>query len=253
MASYTPPTESTLYTDRTWAVLAIWPCHLCHVGPRGLQQARRDDLDFLDGTVHLAGGVVLDLAHNRERLVVKHLAEDNVLAIEPGSGDGGDEELGAVGVGACVCHGQLSGLHVRELEVLVLKLGSVDALAAPAVSTGEVAALEHEVGDDTVELAALISETWLSSAELLEVLYSLGDFFIVKTHLDGTRRLSTDGHVEVHLGSNSSGSTLLLASATTEQVAKHPSLSHGFDGRSPTRSRQWKSGAATEAKASTDR
>jgi hypothetical protein len=29
------------------------------------------------------------------------LAEDNVLSVEPGGGNGGDEELAAVGVGAC--------------------------------------------------------------------------------------------------------------------------------------------------------
>ncbi len=30
-----------------------------------------------------------------------HLAEDDVLAVEVGGGNGGDEELAAVGVGSC--------------------------------------------------------------------------------------------------------------------------------------------------------
>ena len=39
---------------------------------------------------------------------------------------------------ACVGHGQDAGAGVRELEVLILKLASVDALAACAIASGEV-------------------------------------------------------------------------------------------------------------------
>merc|ERR1719162_416995 len=42
-----------------------------------------------------------------------------------------------------------------ELEVLVVELRAVDALPARAVAAREVAPLDHEVGDDAVELAAL--------------------------------------------------------------------------------------------------
>ena len=40
------------------------------------------------------------------------LAEDDVAAVEPGAGDRGDEELGAVGVGAGVGHGEEAGGRV---------------------------------------------------------------------------------------------------------------------------------------------
>jgi hypothetical protein len=40
--------------------------------------------------------------------------------------DGGDKELGAVGVLAGVGHGQNTGLGVLELEVLIGELGTVD-------------------------------------------------------------------------------------------------------------------------------
>ena len=57
-----------------------------------------------------------------------------MLAVQPGGNDRGDEELGAVGAGARVGHGQQEGLRVLQLEVLVRKLHSVDGLAARAVA-----------------------------------------------------------------------------------------------------------------------
>lgn len=76
--------------------------------------------------------------------------EDDVLAIEPRGDDGGDEELGAVGVLAGVSHRQETGLGVLQLEVLVGKLLAVDRLSTGAVSTGEVATLEHELENEAV-------------------------------------------------------------------------------------------------------
>jgi hypothetical protein len=54
-----------------------------------------------------------------------HLAEHNVLAVQPGGGDGGDEELGALRVGAGVGHGQVARGSVLQLEVLVWGWGKV--------------------------------------------------------------------------------------------------------------------------------
>ena len=45
--------------------------------------------------------------------------EDDVLAIKPRGDDGGDEELGAVRVGARVRHREQEGTVVLELEVLI--------------------------------------------------------------------------------------------------------------------------------------
>ena len=91
-------------------------------------------------------------------------------AVEPGRNDRGDEELGAVGVLASVGHREDTGLGVLQLEVLIwivpistsnrqrritatltLELLAVDRLSTGTVTAGEVATLEHEVGDDTVE------------------------------------------------------------------------------------------------------
>ena len=125
-------------------------------------------------------------------------AEHDVLAIEPRSLDGAEEELGAVGSGASVGHGKDTRAGVLELEVLIGELGPVDRLAAGARAVGEVAALDHEVGDDAVEGGALVVEglargarALLARAEGAEVLDGLRDGLTVKAHDDAARGLAT--------------------------------------------------------------
>ncbi len=54
-----------------------------------------------------------------------------------GSGDSGDEELTAIGVGPSIGHGEQSRLLVRELKGFILKLSSVDGLSSPACLAAE--------------------------------------------------------------------------------------------------------------------
>ena len=68
----------------------------------------------------------LDSLDDLERLVIGHLAKDNVLAVQPARHDGRDKELRAVGVLAGIGHGQQAWAGVLELEVLVLELLAVD-------------------------------------------------------------------------------------------------------------------------------
>ena len=107
-----------------------------------------------DGRVGLAGGPALraarlDGAHDavRVHVAIRHLAEDDVLAVEPAGDHGGDEELGAVAAGvshvesgeknsrvrSSVGHGQEERLLVLQPEVLVGELLSVDGAAASAL------------------------------------------------------------------------------------------------------------------------
>jgi hypothetical protein len=73
-----------------------------------------------------------------------------VLAVEPRGDDGGDEELGAVGVGSGVGHREEVGAVVAELEVLVGELVAVDGLA-----TGTVVVLRNRVSINT-NIATLV-------------------------------------------------------------------------------------------------
>lgn len=84
-------------------------------------------------------------------------------------------ELRAVGVGAGVGHGEQTRLVVLQVEVLVGKLGTVDGLTTGTVAGSEVTTLEHEVGDDTVERGALVTEALLTRGESTEVGGGLGD------------------------------------------------------------------------------
>ena len=87
-------------------------------------------------------------------------------------------------VGAGVGHGEQTGLGVPLLEVLVGELLAVDRLATGAITTGEVTALKHELGDNSVESRASVSETLLASAESTEVLSSLRNGIIVEGEVD---------------------------------------------------------------------
>ena len=86
------------------------------------------------------GGCLLGLSVSAADLVeliddflsIDDFSEYDVLAVEPGAGYEGDEELGSVGVGSGVGHGQPALAVVLQGEVLVGELVAVDGLAAGA-------------------------------------------------------------------------------------------------------------------------
>jgi len=123
-----------------------------------------------------------------------------MLAVQPGSGSDGEEELTAVGVGTSVGHGEHSWLGVLQLEVLILELGAIDGFSAGAVVVGEVAALAHEPGDDSVERRVLEAEALLHGAQSAEILCGLGHYIGTQLHNDAAKSLSTSSHIEEDLG-----------------------------------------------------
>src|ERR1700678_1755859 len=83
-----------------------------------------------------------------------YFAEDGVLAGEPAGVGYCDEELAAVGVGAGVCHGELSFFLEAVFGALGL-VGELVAGAAHAVAFG-VATLDHELRDDAVKDGSVV-------------------------------------------------------------------------------------------------
>jgi hypothetical protein len=128
------------------------------------------------------------------------LTKDNVLAIQPSSLNGGNEELRSIGVLTSIGHRQETRTSVTKLEVLICETIAIDRLATSSITIGEVTTLDHEILtihgmnkllrvaseqklvakylDDTVELATLIAIAFLSSSQSTEVLNSLGNGLI---------------------------------------------------------------------------
>jgi len=78
-----------------------------------------------------------------------------------------------------------------------LEFLAVDGLATGAVMPGEVTALEHELGDHTVERGTLIAKPVLAGRELAEVFCGFGDDAVIQLEDDSTCRGTVDGDVKL--------------------------------------------------------
>ncbi len=103
----------------------------------GLAFANDGDLVDDDRGDGLVVGVALDAGDGGDEQdgVGVALAEDGVLAVELGDGRFGDEELGAVGVGAGVGHGEAAGLVEGE-DGVDLVLEEVAGVAGAVAGAG---------------------------------------------------------------------------------------------------------------------
>jgi len=146
-------------------------------------------------TLRSEGLNLLDNIH-----ALNDLAENYVLAVQPAGLGCADKELGTVGVGASVSHGQNSWTSVCQLEVLILKFVAVDGLATGAVVGCEITTLAHEVGDDSVEGGGLEAESLLAGAQGTEILSCLRDNIGPELHDNPADRGAVSGHVKVHTG-----------------------------------------------------
>lgn len=90
-----------------------------------------------------------------------------------------------------------------QLKILVRELLAIDRLAARAIARRKVAALDHELLDDSVERGTLVAQwlarlsyTFLARAESPKVLGCLGNDGGVELEDDAARGLAADGDVE---------------------------------------------------------
>jgi len=121
-----------------------------------------------------------------------------VLAIKPRGRHEAQEELGTVGVRACVGHGENAWSVVFVYEILVVKFVSIDGFATSAVLVGKVSTLSHELRNDSVEWAALKSKSFFASAKGTEVFCGLRNVSI-ELHCNPAGFLVTDVYVEEDL------------------------------------------------------
>ena len=129
-----------------------------------------------------------------------HFAENNMLSIEPRALDKSDEELRTVGVGTSICHREEVGLVMFKPEIFVFKLVAIDGFTSSTVLVGEVASLSHKVSDNSMERRSLISESFFSSTESLEVGGGLGDDWVEKFEDNSSSGGASDADVKEYFG-----------------------------------------------------
>merc|ERR1719244_414848 len=125
-----------------------------------------------------------------------NLAEHHMLPVQPLSLGSAEEELGPIGVGASISHGQNTRSGVLQLEILVLKLGAIDRLATRAISSSEVTSLAHEVGNHPVERRSLESEPLLAGTQCTKVFRSLRNHVFSQLHYNIAQRSSVSSYGE---------------------------------------------------------
>jgi hypothetical protein len=75
---------------------------------------------------------------------------------------------------------------------------TVDRLAAGTVSPSEVASLDHELGNDTVENRAFITKAVLLGRKFPEISSGLGNYIVVELKNDAPCGIIADRNVELH-------------------------------------------------------
>ena len=130
---------------------------------------------------------------NLFRLFTDRVSADNssvnrVLAVEMWSVLVADEELRTVRVWTGIGHRKNTFMSVREPNLLVLELLSINTLATCAVSSSRITSLHHEVRDDSVEAVALVVELFslFSCAECSKILCSLWHVLIENLKYNST-------------------------------------------------------------------
>jgi len=134
---------------------------------------------------------------------VDDLAKDDMFTVQVRGGNGGEEELAAIGVGAGIRHAKNTGLGMFQLEILVVEsTRSIDGHFPCSVPIYEISSLTHEVGDYSMERATSVTlhpptgVFELARAEAAEVFRGGRNDILEEFHCDAAERLSSLCHVE---------------------------------------------------------
>mmetsp|Transcript_23084 Transcript_23084/g.32566 ORF Transcript_23084/g.32566 Transcript_23084/m.32566 type:complete len:203 (+) Transcript_23084:478-1086(+) len=106
-----------------------------------------DNLGLGGSTLRALAFDSLDNVHT-----VDDFAKHAVFSVQVWGSNGSNEELGTVGMGSSVGHGQQARGTVLQLEVFVAELAAVNRFTASTISTRKVTSLKHEPRDDAMEL-----------------------------------------------------------------------------------------------------
>ena len=100
---------------------------------------------------------------------------------------------------------KFSSTYPHEIRITIsqreckrtFKRFAVDRFTARAISAGEVAALEHEFGNDTVERGSCVTKAVLARGELTEILGRLWHNIVIELEHDAARLVAVDCDVEL--------------------------------------------------------
>ena len=148
-------------------------------------------------------------------LAFENLAKHRMLAVQPRSGDVGDEELRAVGVGAGVGHRQDAGCVVFEIGMKFVFKRVTRPASSRAIGA---AALDHEVGDDAMKCEAVVKTV---RGQLFEVRHGFGSFVVVQ--LNANRAAIGRKRGDLHAGSLCKALQRALVIAGPTSIFKLPS------------------------------
>ena len=97
-----------------------------------------------------------------------------------------------------------------EGKVFVVKLFSVNTLAARSIVIGKVSTLTHKFRNDAMKTASLESKSVLHGTEGPEILGRLGDDIFAEFHHDPTGFLAANGNVKKDFGIGATGGDLRI-------------------------------------------
>lgn len=93
-----------------------------------------------------------------------------------------------------------------KVEVLIREFITIDGFTSVASAGLVVTALQHEVGDHTVENRAAVANALLAGAQGSEILGGFWHYIIIQLELDGRLELTVDGGLEEHFGAQNTRS-----------------------------------------------
>ncbi len=123
----------------------------------------------------------------------------DVSVVQPARFDGANEELSTIRVRTGISHAQNTRTGMLKVEILIVKLATVDTVSTPSITPLEIATLDHKVADHTVELATLVTVSFLTRSKGSKVLGGLGNVFTVQAECDTSYIFVTVLNVEVDL------------------------------------------------------
>jgi len=112
-----------------------------------------------------------------------------------------DEELGAIGVFASIGHAHPPRTLMLQLEILIRKFVTINTFTSCAITPSEVAPLDHETLNNTVEGAPFVAKPFLMCSKCNKILHSLGHCLSKQADLNPAKSFPVRLNVkENHIG-----------------------------------------------------